>query len=130
MVFCVSLLKRLLCTMIKTPQSFSVHFVYLNLNFPWNVCPKYEKGKRIPIPIPDKPIPKSLLNQLYICEKVNLRFHSTAQSELSLFWGFTQKWTVHFKIKFRLFNLILHIAVVTNQLYIFSDVSQKRISTY
>ena len=47
--------------MIKAGQSFSVHFLYLNVNFPWNIYPKYWKDKKIPIPKGNKTIAKNFL---------------------------------------------------------------------
>ena len=43
----VSLLSRLVCTIIKTPQSFSMNFC-LNLNFLWNISVEHDKGYRYP----------------------------------------------------------------------------------
>ena len=43
----VSLLSRLVCTIIKTPQSFSMNFC-LNLNFLWNISVEHDKGYRDP----------------------------------------------------------------------------------
>ena len=39
-----SLLSKLVCTKIKTPQSFCVHFLRFNLNFQRNISPKHDKG--------------------------------------------------------------------------------------
>ena len=43
-IFHISLLSKLVCTKIKTPQSFCVHFLHFNLNFQRNISPKHDKG--------------------------------------------------------------------------------------
>ena len=47
--------------MIRTAQSFSVYFLYLNLNFRWNIYAKYGKEKKKPISKADKTTHKNLL---------------------------------------------------------------------
>ena len=54
--------------MIRTPQSFSKHFFYLNLlNFHWNICPRHRKEKKVPIPKADEIVLEIVLKELYIC---------------------------------------------------------------
>ena len=43
-IFHIFLLSKLVCTKIKTSQSFCVHFLRFNLNFQRNISPKHDKG--------------------------------------------------------------------------------------
>lgn len=46
--FPFSLLSKLVYTIIKTPQGFSMYFLRLNLNLLWNLSPKPGKSNRYP----------------------------------------------------------------------------------